>query len=185
MNRPLIVTPVARTAPKSWVLGCAGARPGKRRSGRWPGLALLAIFGLAFGVNAVADVTGTAFRDYDGDGVQDTREPGVAGITVTAYDGAGAQAATTTTATDGSYTLSGTSGAVRVEFTDIPAYLRPGVVGADSATTVQFVNGTDSGVDVALGNPAEFNRGTPLAISAIHINGDRCSAARPPMPTRW
>ena len=84
-------------------------------------------------------ITGTVFRDYDADGDLDSREPGVGGVTVTAYDDTNTAIATTTTNSSGAYSLSVTNGTdVRIEFTAIGANFQPGAAGGDSETSVAF-----------------------------------------------
>ena len=71
-------------------------------------------------------VTGRVFQDFDSDGVMDTAvtlgtatDIGVAGIVVRAFGSNGAEVASTTTATDGTWSISVTSAPttdVRVEF---------------------------------------------------------------------
>ena len=69
-----------------------------------------------------ADISGVVFRDLPVNGttankygVKDTNEFGVAGVTVTGVDSSGT-IATAITKANGSYTLTGLSGKVRVEF---------------------------------------------------------------------
>ncbi|MCB9819681.1 hypothetical protein H6796_00010, partial [Candidatus Nomurabacteria bacterium] len=98
-------------------------------------------------------ITGSVFRDANSNGVKDGSEAlltGVAGIVVTAYDASGAAAGTTAVnAATGQYALSATgAGPFRVEFTGIPSWLQPSVVGANSGTTVQFVAASATGVDI-------------------------------------
>ena len=93
-------------------------------------------------VIAHADVSGTVF--------QNDTESGLKGITVTAYPGG-----TTTTEDDGSWSLE-TSGKVRIEFTDIPAHLKESA----GESSVQFIDGNKSDVNLALYNPAEYSNGT-------------------------
>lgn len=81
-------------------------------------------------------ITGTAFRDYNASGTQDVREPGIAGIVVTAYDAGGGSASCETTA-DGSYGIDSVNGfPVRIEFTRPTDgslhFLQPGPVGTGS-----------------------------------------------------
>jgi hypothetical protein len=99
-------------------------------------------------------VTGEAFRDYNANGQMDTAvttttatDIGVAGVTVTAYDSTDAVVGTTTTASNGSYTLSFSASAstqVRIQF-GIPSYLSvgpdgTGTSGVQSGGQVQFVS---------------------------------------------
>ena len=64
---------------------------------------------------AIADISGTVFRDVNLSGADDgALEPGIGGIIVTAYDSTGAIVGIPqTTACDGSYTLTGISSDVR------------------------------------------------------------------------
>ncbi|MEM9594388.1 MAG: SdrD B-like domain-containing protein, partial [Acidobacteriota bacterium] len=145
-------------------------------------LSLLGFFPLFLWAGAAfADVTGTVFRDYDSDGVQDALEPGVPGATVTTYGSSGALG-TGTTVGDGTYSVTGgaPSEAVRVEIT-LPAsldFLRPGVSGADSATTLTFVtmpaDGSDAaGIDVALANPSDYCQAVPDLVTSCYVDGDQ------------
>ena len=90
-------------------------------------------------------ITGFAFRDYNLNGVEDTLEPGIAGIVVTAY-AVGGVTASCETGTDGAYGLTPTGAfPVRLEFA-LPSdghlnFLQPGVKGANSGTTVTFLDG--------------------------------------------
>ena len=60
--------------------------------------------------------------DLDNDNIQDANEPGVAGVTVTLFDAAGAPVGTTTTDAFGNYLFAGlTPGVYSVGFTNIPA----------------------------------------------------------------
>ncbi|QLQ32977.1 MAG: hypothetical protein HZT40_16805 [Candidatus Thiothrix singaporensis] len=82
-----------------------------------------------------ADISGKTFRDFNANGAFDSsaafHEVGVAGITVKAFDAAGVQAATATSAADGSYTLAGlNSGAdYRLEFSWPENWLKAGAAG--------------------------------------------------------
>lgn len=70
---------------------------------------------------APASIGDSVWSDADGDGVQDAGEPGVAGVVVTLYDGAGNVAGTTITDANGNYQFSNVSaGNYRVGFT-LPA----------------------------------------------------------------
>jgi uncharacterized repeat protein (TIGR01451 family) len=116
-----------------------------------------------------ATVSGTAFEDFNDNGVRNSApqvDRGVGGITVTAYGPGGAVLARGTTAADGSYSLNVPDPAarVRLEFTGLPAGYQPARHGARSGTTVQFVDlagGDASGVDVGVLQPANFCQDNP------------------------
>ncbi|MBL7766444.1 MAG: gliding motility-associated C-terminal domain-containing protein [Chitinophagaceae bacterium] len=131
-----------------------------------------------------AQISGTVFRDYNADGIQQTAglniEPGAAGIIVNAYDATNTVIATTTSAANGTYSLPYTV-PVRVEF-EIPVgtvcanawYDFSGI--AANGNSVRFISGNMANVDYAIQNPsqfvsnanpdvfvARFNRGDPLS----------------------
>jgi LPXTG-site transpeptidase (sortase) family protein len=119
------------------------------------------------------EINGTVFLDYDGNGQRDANEPGVAGVTVTAFDTNRTQINSTTTLADGTYTLSVPDGTeVRVEFTDTPLGLRPGAVGIDSDTTVVFVTSPVDNVDMGLLRPEAYCQDDPYLASPCYFNGD-------------
>src|SRR5205085_1945580 len=59
-----------------------------------------------FGLYQTASVSGTVYRDNDANATKDSGDTGISGRTVTATPATGT-AITTTTATDGTYTLTG------------------------------------------------------------------------------
>ena len=123
---------------------------------------------------------GVAYRDYNANGSQDTLEPGIEGITVTAYDSDGVEQGSATTAADGTYSLTASgSGPYRIEFT-LPSdgsldFLQPGAAGG---TTVQFVpDGGASGIDVGFNNPADYTQDNPDVTITMMTNGDQSTGA--------
>src|SRR5262249_30988693 len=128
---------------------------------------------------AAGNVTGTVFRDYDGDGVDGATEPGVGGVTVTAYNAAGTAVATATTSSAaGTYTLTlasvATGTPLRIEFTTIPTGLKSGPVATNSETTVRFVTATAAAianVNLAVGNPAEYTPTAPTLVTPCYLYG--------------
>ncbi|MEZ4663474.1 MAG: SdrD B-like domain-containing protein [Caldilineaceae bacterium] len=99
-----------------------------------------------------SSISGTVFIDTIANGTQDGSEGGASNVTVTAYDAAGAQVAQSTTAANGSYTLTGltSSAAYRLEFTTLPVNYYAGPVGADSHTSVLFVTAPTASADLGL-----------------------------------
>jgi len=124
--------------------------------------------------SASGDIQGTVFRDYNSDGVRLSADGGVANITVTAYDAAGAAVATTTTDSDGNYMLSGLTDGTpyRIEFTGLPSYLEPGVMGIDSTTSVTFATSPATGINLGLHNPSEYCQNDPDLVTSCYVNGD-------------
>lgn len=100
------------------------------------------------------------WRDNDGDGVQDAGEPGIAGVTVTLYDGSGNAVASTITDADGKYLFTNLDpGTYSVGFSTIPSGLNWTVKDANTGT-----DGTDSDVDPLTGRTAS------VTLSAGDVN---------------
>jgi len=124
--------------------------------------------------NLNAQVSGTVFRDIPVNGtslntygVKDANELGVEGVTITVYPGG----VTTTTAADGTYSVAA-SGAVRVEFSGWPSYLKPSPDDTGSKTSVQFVTAPLGNVDFGLHNPSDYtDSADPLVVAPVYANG--------------
>ena len=103
---------------------------------------------------------GRVFRDFNLNGVKDnTNEIGLAGVTVKAFNSSNAQVGTTTSTANGTYSITGLSGSVRVEFSTLPAGYVSGPDGSSSGTSVQFVDlNSTVGCDVNFGvnHPDDF-----------------------------
>ena len=142
-------------------------------------------------VAATGTVTGTVFRDFNGNGAQDSgnavgsglaNDTGLAGVSVTATDDAGTTW-TTTSAADGTYTLPVTNSSantVRVQFTGLPAGYEDGAVhgvDADNKTAVRFVTVNSTDVDFAANTPEDYTQpgGAPL-VTAIQWAGSPFAA---------
>jgi SdrD B-like domain len=129
---------------------------------------------------APATVTGTVFRDYNQSGSKEALEPGVGGVTVTAFDTANTAVGTATSNAVGAYSLTAsTGGKLRLEFTAIPSYLGEGPQGSTSGTTEQFIDtAVSSSPSLGVANPADYCQSSArLALScftfgpAAGING--------------
>ncbi|QMW01115.1 SdrD B-like domain-containing protein [Spirosoma foliorum] len=134
-------------------------------------------------------ITGTVFRDFNSDGVYMSipasgtyayGEPGVGGITVTAYNAAGTAVATTTSSTVatslGTYTLTvGNTNAYRVEFSTPTAlnYFNDGFhTASGSGTSVQFVNGGATSINFGVSTPTDYCQDTPPLAVPCYVSGD-------------
>ncbi len=132
-------------------------------------------------------ITGTVFDDYNQNGTQDSREPGINSIIVTAYNGANTVVATDTTKTVGAvlgqYTLPIASGVgpTRVQFTNFGATSTLlALSGFESSThvggtSVAFVDGTQSSntVNFGLEHPAEYCQNNPELATSCYVRGDQ------------
>ncbi|MCA0230654.1 MAG: DUF11 domain-containing protein [Bacteroidetes bacterium] len=134
-----------------------------------------------------AQVRGTVFRDFNGNGTRDTNEPLIPGVVVNVYNtssGSGVLCGTATTSgnTAPNYSVAGCStGDVRVEFVlptsglcandsvDISA-----LGGAAYGSSVQFAKGNSTNINFGLHNPNDFNRGAANTMVYVpcYVHGD-------------
>jgi|GEM_PF-478584 len=137
-----------------------------------------------FAVLAQGQVTGTAFRDYNGDGIQQGGEPGREGIIVNFYTNASPPfkdqfVGSTTTNNSGNYSYNPPNYPVRIEFV-IPSGLcnldpaedYPAANGDTYGTGVQFASGP--GVhNFIINYPADFaiDENPPVYVPC-YVNGD-------------
>jgi uncharacterized repeat protein (TIGR01451 family) len=139
---------------------------------------------------AANEISGLVYHDYNNDGRQivtsnglgsDTNETGVAGVTVTAFDRAGAAAATTQTGASGVYTLTGltAAGRYRIEFSNWPSGMHPAFHGssgsvtrASSGSSVQFAIAGARNVSFGLLTPCDMCQRSPWIIANYYMNGD-------------
>ncbi|MEZ5045997.1 MAG: SdrD B-like domain-containing protein [Chitinophagaceae bacterium] len=138
---------------------------------------LLATYFVLYSFIAQAQISGTVFRDFNGNGVKDNtasfNEIGFGGITVKAYDASGAEVGSVTTASDGTYSFTGLSLPLRIEFTGIVSSDYSSIVGSGNATSVQFYNTASTNADYAINYPDEFSSSTnPKLFSPMYVNGD-------------
>ena len=124
--------------------------------------------------SGAGEIQGVVFRDFDADATQDAIEPGIQGVTVTAYDVNGTAVATTTTASDGSYTLSGLTDGnrYRIEVTGYADFLYPAPVGTGNVTTASIATSPATDVNVALLNPADYSQSEPEISDSTFFTGD-------------
>jgi uncharacterized repeat protein (TIGR01451 family) len=127
---------------------------------------------------AALTVTGTVFRDYDGDGIQDSTEPGIPGITITGYDSTGTSVSTTTStaaATIGQYTLNyvGAATELRVEVTNLPIGYQAGFAATPTsdASIVRFVATGNNVANFGIMIPRDFCQ-NPQIVTSCFIPSD-------------
>lgn len=106
-----------------------------------------------------ADISGTVFRDFNGNGSFDSsagfNEVGVAGVAIKAFDANGTQAGSTTSTLNGAYNLTGLTGGqeYRLEFSWAEPWLYPQGVNHSS---LQFVQEGASNTNLALMNAEDY-----------------------------
>ncbi|MCB0339743.1 MAG: hypothetical protein KDD53_09065, partial [Bdellovibrionales bacterium] len=120
-----------------------------------------------------SEIGGLIYRDYNSNGALDILEPGVSNVSVTAYNASNQIIDETKSNENGEYKLNvPLSIATRVEFTNIPEFLKSGPVGVDSSTTVQFISAGNCQANLALHNPAQHCDSDPNVAIPCYIAGD-------------
>ena len=137
---------------------------------------------------ATAQVSGTVFKDFNGDGTKQANEPLVSGITVNVYNPSNTLCSSGVTSGNSApnYTTTNSgagcgSASVRIEFI-IPTAgvcVNSGIdfsalSGNVYGTSVQFANGNSTGINFAINNPSDYNTGTTTTNAYIpcYVNGD-------------
>lgn len=131
-------------------------------------------------------ITGTVYVDYNMNGIRDTSgvapnraiDAGIAGVTVTAYDGAGVAQGSGVSGSNGAYTINATgTGPYRLEFSTLPTGYFPSGVGTNNASSVRFVNdGPSAGNDFGILRNCDYCQDNPLIATPQFINGDNIAA---------
>ena len=128
-------------------------------------------------------VSGVVFQDHDANGKRDAgssttaMDQGVGGVTVTAFGPAGTSVGTTQTALDGTWSITGLTGALRIEFSSLPKGFKAGPVGADSHSLVQFAEAGATGISVGINVPADYCQDNPLLAMSCFTFGDQVKGA--------
>ncbi len=143
-----------------------------------PAWAVYGLLGLLFFSFSAHAQSGKVFRDFNSNGVQDSPatgvvvgEVGVPGVIVTAYPASGAPVSATTGA-DGSYTITGLSGTVRLEFTNLQAGDFDSFKGTGNGTSVQFV-AAGSTANFGVNYPQNYcGKDTPPVLVPCYVSGD-------------
>lgn len=148
MNRFYIAEPTQKATPSQRMMG-------------W---VITVFFSLSLLQSLDAQVSGVVYRDFNSNGVKNNttyyNEPGVAGITIKAYDETGTVLGTTTSGINGSYSFSaGTIPAatkVRLEFSGWNTADFPAASGANNKTSVQFVTAPATNADWGINYPGDY-----------------------------
>ncbi|MEN9548029.1 MAG: hypothetical protein RIR12_620 [Bacteroidota bacterium] len=142
---------------------------------------LLFFVGLYYSQNSFSQISGTVFRDYNGNGAKDNTAPNseifVQGISVRAYNAANVQiGATKVTDANGAYNFTNleiTPGtAVRIEFSGLGAGDFSSSSGTGNGTNVQFTSAPNSTINYAVINPYDYMETNPYIATPISVNGD-------------
>ena len=117
---------------------------------------------------ATEQIGGFVYEDINNNGIQDTREGGIAGTSVAIYDDNGQVGSAVITDENGEYNFTGltASNLYRIEFI-IPQILKEGAYGEASQTNVQFVEAGTCDVNLGVIDPHHYCDTTNLSL--IHI----------------
>ena len=140
---------------------------------------LLAGLCLAISASTQAQISGTVYRDYNGNGsrqtVAPTIEPGVGGVVVNAYNSGDALIASTTTDAAGAYTLPYTV-PVRIEFiTPLSGNCVKSSLdfhsGNGDGNNIRFVTSSPTTLNYAVNNPADYINSVNPNLFVPHFTG--------------
>src|SRR5262249_1992952 len=133
--------------------------------------------------NGVQDVAATIPNAGTGT-VRTAIDRGIAGVAVTAFDSSGAVKGTTTTAANGTYTLTiGALGPYRVEFQNLPRGYSSRTDGADNPSAVRFLpDGTTTGLNFGVAVPAQYSVNNPDIVTPCYVLGDQIAGPNADSP---
>ena len=144
---------------------------------------------MTLAISLQAQVTGTVFRDFNGNGLKEANEPLLTGVVVNAYNSSNTLCGTTTTSGTAApnYSLAGCgTGAVRIEFlipssggctlNNVIDFTSSG--GTSYGSSVQFANGNSSNINFAVNAPEDYFLASenPKLYVPCYINGDPANA---------
>ncbi|QJW91212.1 hypothetical protein HNV11_18440 [Spirosoma taeanense] len=129
---------------------------------------------------ALAQITGTVYRDFDANGARNyssvapaVGEIGVANVTVTVYSQTGVVLGTANTGSTGTYSITPSAGGpYRVQFTNLPSGYFDGPKGSQSGTTVQFASSSPATLNLGINNPADYCQANPSFLVPCYVNGN-------------
>ena len=126
-------------------------------------------------------ITGTVYVDHNMNGVRETSgvapnlaiDAGIAGVTVTAYDGTGVARGSGVSGSNGAYTINALgTGPYRLEFTTLPSGYQPSAVGTNNASTIKFVaDGASAGNDLGIVLPGNYCQTNPFIAHNVYNIG--------------
>lgn len=127
---------------------------------------------------AMADISGTIFRDFNANGFQDlsaTQEPGIGGITVSCTDSKGGTGSTVSSIDPdllGSYTLKGCAGDARVVFASSLVNDYSSTLSVNENTNVRFVKDGQINLNYGINYPVDYCPADPTLLVTSHYTGD-------------
>jgi SdrD B-like domain len=136
----------------------------------------MVLFLLTYSTSINAQISGIVFRDFNANGVKNNsatfNEPFLAGITITAYNSAGTTVGTTTTAANGTYSFTGLTLPIRIEFTGYQTGEFPGISGTGNKSSVQFYSLATTSADFGVSYPNDYCQIDPKVIAPFYLSGN-------------
>ncbi len=136
----------------------------KKNRLKW--LMFLMLFIAASAANA--QISGTVYRDFNANGVKDAsasyNENGLAGVTVKAYNSANALVGTTISAASGTYSFTGLTLPLRIEFSGFATGDYTGPAGSNNSSSIQFYSAANSTANFGVNYPSDYTQPNPLVI---------------------
>ncbi|MBK8721369.1 MAG: hypothetical protein IPL95_03535 [Saprospiraceae bacterium] len=122
-----------------------------------------------------AQISGTVFRDFNSNGVKNNsstfNEPFVQGVTIKAYNTAGALVGTTTSGANGTYSFTGLTLPLRIEFTNYLVGDYSSSVGTGNNTSVQFYSAATTTANFGVNYPSDYCQTDPAIVTPVYVNG--------------
>ena len=133
-----------------------------------------------FCLTGYAQVSGVVYRDFDGSGTRTTVDPNEIGantVKVRAYIGSNDTPLLATTNEQGEFSFSAAQipagSQVKLEFYDLGKMNFSGPYGAESGTSLQFVQAPSDQVRFGIYYPAEYcDSRSPVIVTSCFVNGD-------------
>ncbi|GHB68530.1 SdrD B-like domain-containing protein [Persicitalea jodogahamensis] len=144
-------------------------------------IALLLLFSASlFHLPAYAQISGVVYRDFDGSGTRTSVNPneiGASDVKVRAYVGNSSTPLLSTTDEQGVFSFNATQipagSQVKLEFYDLGKMNYSGPYGAESGTSLQFVQAPNDRISFGIFYPAEYcDTRSPVIVTSCFINGD-------------
>ena len=127
---------------------------------------------LTIPIISFSQVTGMVWQDHNVNGLTDSREIGMASVSIRAYSKAGQLVAQTTTTAEGKYYLSVEAGEpLRIEFSGLPAGWLP----TPGQAQLQLIK-APAELNLGLFTPSRYVGANAKAVQAVYVNGNYSGA---------
>jgi SdrD B-like domain/SprB repeat len=135
-----------------------------------------------------AQISGFVFRDFNANGQKDNsasfNEVNLAGITIRAFDSNGTQVGSTISANNGTYSFTGLTLPLRIEFSGFSSVDFSSASGTDNKSSIQFYTSASASANFGVNLPTDYCNSNPNLATTTYLaspgnNGDNGLAAIP------